>query len=128
MVPNVSITSIEFTSRGPGNIAINDDMMNSIRLNYSDGETKLFENINPNSGKAWKTYNHGTIYFDESNPVRAVKAYSSALPGVRAFRFLDEQHNLISEWNIVNRNVGVTYDIAENEEIIGVYGNQNNGK
>ena len=50
---NVSITSIDFSSKDEDNY-----LLASVKLTYSDGVTKLFENINPSSGEAWKTWNH----------------------------------------------------------------------
>ena len=41
MDPNVSVTSIEFSSKDNDNY-----LLASVKVSYSDGETKLFDNIN----------------------------------------------------------------------------------
>ena len=41
---------------------------------------------------------------------------------------MDQEENIISQYNPYNKRHGQTYPIAENEEIIGVYGNKDNGK
>ena len=51
MDPNISIASFEFSSSSDSNIHIG-----SVRVNYSDGESALFENINPSSGRAFRQY------------------------------------------------------------------------
>jgi len=123
MDPNTKLTSIEFTSAGK-----HDALLASVRLNYSNEETKLFENINPSSGEPWKTFNFGEIMFDEANEsISAVKAISHG-NGVDSIRFLNEADVVISQWNPKNYGHGRKIDIAENEEIVGVYGHQNTGK
>ena len=42
MDPNVSVTSIEFSSKDNDNY-----LLASVKVSYSDGETKLFYNTNP---------------------------------------------------------------------------------
>merc|ERR1719510_1979238 len=101
--------------------------MASVRVNYSNGETYKFENLNPSTGAPWRTYNYGEIRFDPADqPISAVKAVNSA--GVDSIRFYDSADNIISQWNPKNRGHGKRYDIAENEEVIVVYGHQNSGK
>ena len=41
---------------------------------------------------------------------------------------MDQEENIISQYNPYNRTFGETFPIAENEEIIGVYGDKDNGK
>jgi len=91
MDPNTKLSSIEFTSA-----AKHDVLLASVRVNYSNEETKLFENINPVSGKPWKTHNSGEIIFDAANEsISAVKAISHA-NGVDSIRFLNEAEVVIS--------------------------------
>ena len=63
---NLSLTSIDFSSK--------DDYeyrLASVEVNYSDGDSKLFENINPSSGKAWDTFNYESFDLNASQ-IRAV--------------------------------------------------------
>ena len=63
---NLSLTSIDFSSK--------DDYeyrLASVEVNYSDGDFKLFENINPSSGVAWNTFNHESFDLNASQ-IRAV--------------------------------------------------------
>ena len=48
MDPNISIKSFEFASSSNSNIHIA-----SVRVNYSDGDSAIFENMNHNSGRAF---------------------------------------------------------------------------
>ena len=45
--------------------------MASVEVNYSDGDSELFENINPSSGVAWNTFNHESFDLNASQ-IRAV--------------------------------------------------------
>ena len=42
--------------------------------------------------------------------------------------FLDSDQEVVATWAKNDNMYGRTFDIAENEEIIGVYGTQNYGK
>ena len=73
MDPNISITSLEFSSsrKDTSNLA-------SVKLNYSDGETAFFENINHSgNGMPWERFNYRTFNFDGSDSMSAVSAVSA---------------------------------------------------
>ena len=124
MDPNTSITSIDFASNHR-----NEAKVAWCRVHYSDGEVKTFENINPSSGRAFPNHNHDTVSFDVAlaTPIRAVKA-ASHKNGTDALNFLDAHDQVVTQYNPFDRNYGKKVQIAENEEIIGVYGNNEKGK
>ena len=61
-----SLTSIDFSSK-----AHDDYKMASVEVNYSDGDSKLFENINPSTGAPWNTFNYESFDLNTSQ-IRAV--------------------------------------------------------
>ena len=67
MDPNISITSMEFATRRPGEAE-----MAGIRLNYSDGSTYLYENKIPQEHSNRETFN-----IDRDNKISAVQAYTA---------------------------------------------------
>ena len=63
---NLSLTSIDFSSK--------DDYeyrLASVEVNYSDGDSKLFENINKSTGAPWNTFNYESFDLNTSQ-IRAV--------------------------------------------------------
>ena len=73
MDPNVSITSFEFGSSSKTNISIG-----SVRVNYSDGDSAIFENMIRGKGRAHKTFRQQKIDFDASDPIYAISAVSGS--------------------------------------------------
>jgi len=124
MDPNTSITSIDFASNHK-----HEAKVAWCRVYYSDGEIKVFENINPSSGRAFPNHNQETVNFDVTlaTPIRAVKAASHG-NGTDSINFLDEHQQVVMSYSPFDHNYGKTVNIAENEEIIGVYGNNEKGK
>merc|ERR1712038_1039872 len=89
--PNISITSIEFKTK--------DNLESSlayVKVNYSDGQTKEFQN-----GDAKTNKEHEIISFDADVPIRAVIAKSIDYYGgkVGGIGFLDEQDNIVSYYD-----------------------------
>merc|ERR1712051_44617 len=122
MDPNTSVTSMEFSR--PENTFWE---LASVRLNYSDGETVFLENIT--HGTSFPMQDFKTIDFDESRPISAVKAGGNKY-GAFALYFLDEEGEIIAEYDPKNKSTEnhITYPIAENEEIIGVYGHKDTAR
>ena len=73
MDPNTSITSIDFACSHRDLVRVG-----WVSINYSDGETKTFENLIPTTGVAYPNFHQETVNFDitASTPIRAVKAGS----------------------------------------------------
>ena len=115
---NTSITSIDFASYD------RDMTLSYVKLNYSDGQTKVFENFDLNQNRAYGYTNLETINFDDSKSrqIRAVCGNNHQY-GMSGFYFLDSDDDLIHYYQPYGNRYHEKFDIAENEEIIGVYGN-----
>lgn len=91
----------------------------------SNGESSaVFENSNYS-----QQANHETINFDPNIPIRAVEAFDiSHHTGSYTYRirFMDSEGNEVYAYNPRNTTVKTTsYQILENEELIGIYGVKN---
>ena len=109
MNPDVSIKSIEFQT---------DLALSSVKVNLSNGQSSpVFENSDHHPHHFAKT-----ITFDPNTPIRAVSA-RDIKDYTGNIKFLDSRENELYSYNPGSwRSKTVTHQIAENEELIGVYG------
>ena len=127
---DVSVSSIEFKTES--------DMttLTSVKVNYSNGESSPTFEYEPYSQYH---INHQTIPFDE-RPIRSVSGYfgqDAQLNGKiwvhTPIEFMDIEGETISYYNPLgsydpldymdyDTDTQETYDIGQNEQIIGIYG------
>ena len=73
-------------------------------------------------------YHPETINFDPSTQIRAVAAYDPGYGFIARIRFMDSVGSELFEYNPLNSTTSTTtYQLGENEELIGVYGNKDKG-
>ena len=78
MDPNLSLTSIEFACKDDRDAALS-----SVRVNYSDGQTQLFENTITHAYDSYQTIN-----FDANVPISSVSG-SDMTTATSAITFYD---------------------------------------
>ena len=115
MQPDVLIKSIEFKVGGKNWLAIS-----SVRVNLSNGESSpIFEKSDHTH------YDPLTVNFDANTRIRTIEAGGDDRYGgwAGAIKFMDSSGEVVY---VYDPNVGTepttTYQIGENEELIGVYG------
>lgn len=114
---DVHLKSITFSTFG-----VSQTVVSSVQCTLStDEKSPLFDT------KGVDQHHSKTINFDAARPVRSVQARdNSNSPYTHAVTFLDRDGSVIDIYNPNNdAREGVVHAIAEDEELIGVYGVRN---
>lgn len=109
-----SLVSIEFSSYAP-----NCDEISSVKCHYSNGHTEHFH------VQGSQQFESTELRLDFQRQVRRVAANAHDDPGeIYGITFLDRHGKRLGEYNPLNESRGQADELilAENEEIIGVYG------
>ena len=123
MNPNERLHSLEFKTRER-------DGLGSVKVNLANGESSEALEKQGVTGYYSEFWNEEKISFKPDNSIREVGACTGPSSiSIQLLRFYDSTGNKVYEYNPYNSECGerrvpeeIRHEIADNEELIGVYG------